>query len=206
MFRRRWSRPARPGVRRADPGRWPNAVLRRRRASSQTRCKVTDPSSFMVSASGLGRPASSLPSARYPVARSASASASSEPSSAHRSWPPSAAPSCVHRRQSALDLDPVHDPDHLAFVVQRRQCDVPAAVERAQQVFRGHLDVVEEDLAERLVGDRRHPDGFDPHPGRVQVEDQAGNAAVFRRRPDRCGHTGCTTATRGPGWSRSCDR
>ena len=49
--------------------------------SSQTRCSVIEPSSFRMSASGLGRFASSLWSARYPVARSASASASSEPSS-----------------------------------------------------------------------------------------------------------------------------
>ena len=86
----------------------------------------------------------------------------------------------VHRVESALDLDPVHDPDHLTFMVQRRQRDVPAAVEWPQQIFRRHLDVVEEHLAERLVGDRRHPDGFDPHPGRVQIEDQARDAAVFR--------------------------
>ena len=39
----------------------------------------------MMSASGLGRPASSLPRARYPVARNASASASREPSSVQMS-------------------------------------------------------------------------------------------------------------------------
>ena len=55
-------------------------------ARSQTRCKVTDPRSFIMSASGLARPASSLLRLRYPVARSPSASASSDPSSAYRSW------------------------------------------------------------------------------------------------------------------------
>ena len=87
----------------------------------------------------------------------------------------------AYRVEPTLDLDPVHNPDHLAFMLQRRQCDVPAAVEWAQQVCHRHLNVLEEDLAECLVGDRSHPDGRDPYPGRFQVEDEAGNATVLRR-------------------------
>ncbi len=64
-------------------------------------------------------------------------------------------------------------------MVQRRERDIPPAVQGPEQVVRGHRDVVEEDLAERLVGDRRHPDGLDAHPGRPQVEDETRNPAVF---------------------------
>lgn len=105
----------------------------------------------------------------------------------------------AHRLEPAFDLDPVHDPDHLAFMLQRRQGDIPAAVERPQQVVGRHFDVVEEDLAERLVGDRRHADRLDPDPGRVQIQDQAGNAAVFRRIGIRAGIQGAPSRLVGLG-------
>ena len=119
-----------------------------------------------MSASGLGRPASSLPRARYPVARNASASASSEPSS-------------VVEVLAVVGLAPAPRTESsprlisTQFMIQiiwRSWCNDDNAT--FQPPFSGpsrfsdrHLDVVEEDLAERLVGDRRHPDGFDPHPG-----------------------------------------
>ncbi len=65
-----------------------------------------------------------------------------------------------------------------ALEVERVHEDVPASVDLADEVLRGDLDAVEEDLAEVAAAEDREASHLDP--GRVERRDEDGDAAMPR--------------------------
>jgi len=84
----------------------------------------------------------------------------------------------AHRRGAARAVAPPAGPAALEH--QRRRRDLPALVERADEVLLGHDDVLEEHLVEMAVtvqeDQRAHRD-----PGGFHVDQQVGDAVVLWR-------------------------
>ena len=181
MSRRRWSPPTRPDARRAGRYRRSSVVRRPRRpvpkpaAVSASRgvsgCRLLGLADRRVRCGARG--------IRSPAALRRRRAVSQLGEDLTRGVVVVRRLGCPHRVESALDLDPVHDPDHLPLMVQRRHRDLPSAVEGPSRFAAGTSTSSRNDLAERFVGDRRHADGFDRHTGGFQIEDQARDAAVF---------------------------
>ena len=111
--------------------------------------------------------------------------------------------------QPAFDL--VEDPGEAAELlgrdpleVERVHDDVPAAVELADEVLRGNLDAVEEDLAEEAAAEHREPAHLDPRACRAVRRRRISRDAAAR--PGSCARRGRSSRRATRSTSRSCGR
>ena len=65
-------------------------------------------------------------------------------------------------------------------MVERTHGNVPAVIDLTEHCIGGDLDLVEEDLAERFQTVLGRADGSDRDPGRGEIGDEAGDAAMLR--------------------------